>query len=104
MSRQAQAKRVERLETQSAPTEGLGAIVIVPATKDVVKHRDYSKVKGAFADIMKGPSAGLQVKQEDDETYEEFGARVDRIVEFGDEGEHEGTASIEDGEGENQCA
>ena len=43
----------------------------------------------------------LQVEQKDDETYEEFGARVDRIVKFGDVGEHEAT---EDGKGEDQCA
>lgn len=86
MSRQTQVRRVERLETQSAPTESLGAIVIVPATKEVVKHRDYSKVKRAFADIIKGQSAEVQVAQKDDETYEEFRVRLDRIVEFGDEG------------------
>lgn len=76
MSTQSRLRRLEKLEIEKSPQ--MPACLI----RTIVKPGEHGPVEcGAYATILKGPNAGLELERGEMESREAFERRIDQLIE-----------------------
>ncbi|WP_170387003.1 hypothetical protein [Ruegeria atlantica] len=73
--------RVEKIEGKSGEKRGIELSAAYVCELQSVDEETKEGGEPRLAYIMKGPKAGSQLSRNEDETQEEFKARVERVVE-----------------------